>query len=1297
MKSPMGYCTSAPLFTHATPSLLRRQAASALVIKLLCLLLLTFSAAFLRAQANGSGEIQGTITDPSGASIPRATVTATNLATGVSTVRKTSRDGVYSLNPLQPGEYNVEVMAPGFQRLLQEHVTVDALQNLALNVKMTVGSDTQTITVSDAPPMLETNDASIGGTIENEMYSELPLSMGSAPRDPTAFQFLMPGVQEGSGRGVFGGSGQENLNEVYLDGVPVTNITAQGDSGPISAAVSVDAVDQFQVKTNGGGVGFGGVGVTNYTIKTGGNKLHGSVFDYVRNTLFDSWGYFSKVPSANGYARKPGEHQNSYGVSLGGPILKDKFFFFGTYEGFHYTKISNTPQYITVPTLRERTGDFTELYGTATPSLYDPTIAQSGTRNSPFQGLLNGLPTYNVVDSSKFSSVSAYLAQALPAPTNGATQNNYLAGLPLENEDYRLDSRLDYSISGRHQISLTGVGGANGYGHQPNYKTQQQLPFPYAVGNFMNARTASAVFTYTYVASQATVNSFKYGFTRNWGPGFAPSDNTKFTAAKAGIGNLPKGNASNVMPNVQFGYNTATNAAAPFSWAGSGDTGGGGTNTFTIIDNLTFVRGRHNATLGFQYQWLETNGNTYGTYSNSLELDFNASDTECLGACTNVVGNAYASFLVGAVYRGRVEAQSITTIGGRYRPFAPYVNDNWRVNSRLTLDLGLRWDYLQPYHEVLNRIAFLDGSKINPAVGIPGVLAYAGHGAGPNPLYSPYICQCDTPVRSHVNNLEPRFGATFSLDKKTVLRGGFGIMTTHAGGVGGRAGATVGTGTSEFAATSVWAQNGSTGAPAFYLNPGLQGRPDSQNPADGNASIPTWTVPGDNLNPLGTAGNYNPAAGNPYGCTLAGDGSGACAPQPLNYADPNYGGRGPQFMNWNFGVQRMINKAAVLSINYAGSQTHFLANGGNRGYALNEVSPDYLIPLNSLLQSTAKASASQVAMVIPGYHLPYQGFTGPNATVLKSLSPFPQFLNNADLWGQTGNSNYNSLQVSIVQRPWHGISGMFNYTWSKSIDDTHGHRSQFPIGPQHGNFTKFYPSDRVDRGLGTYDQRNAFNTTFVLRSPFGAGGYGASHFVVRQVAGGWSLSGIYKRRAGTPLQITNGSPCNSGSNGGQGTCLPDYAPGFDARNARVNGSYGHAPGSNASNIQRVQYLNPAAFQCPDNAPCNTANGSWKIGNISKSAPDGLTGPGWWDVDLGIRRSFQLHESAGWKLKMDVSADVINVTNSTFFNLANGSSAWGNCPVGATLATCTFLAYGTVGGQNNSVPPRDWQFSGRFTF
>src|SRR6185312_8796035 len=221
------------------------------------------------AQSTSGGGIKGLVTDPQGAVVRDAKITATATETGVATSTTSNGSGQYVLQPLQPGDYNIEVVAKGFQRLLQQNVTVDNATILGLPLKLTVGGGEQTVTVTDAPPFLNTTDASLGGTIENELYSELPLSMNGGPRDPTAFQYLMPGVQEnpananGTGAnngnsGIYGGSGQTNLNENYIEGIPVTNVAQQGGNNSITNAVSVDAVDQFSVITSGAGVQFGG-------------------------------------------------------------------------------------------------------------------------------------------------------------------------------------------------------------------------------------------------------------------------------------------------------------------------------------------------------------------------------------------------------------------------------------------------------------------------------------------------------------------------------------------------------------------------------------------------------------------------------------------------------------------------------------------------------------------------------------------------------------------------------------------------------------------------------------------------------------------------------------------------------------------------------------------------------------------------------------------------------------------------------------------------------------------------------
>ena len=1374
------------------------QCCSLFVCLMLCCGMALWGGLALHAQSTAGGGIQGTITDPTGAVVRDAEVTATNTDTGVATTKKTNNDGVYSMI-LQVGPYNVEVVAKGFSRHLQENVSVDNASMLGLNIKLSVGGASETITVTDAPSPLDTTDATLGGTIENDLYSQLPLSMNGGPRDPTAFQYLMPGVQEnpdnntGQGTnngnsGIYGGTGQTNLNENYIEGVPVSSIAQQGSSVPVMNAVSVDAVNQFSVQTSGASTSFGGAGVTNYTINSGGNQYHGTVFDFVRNTMFDTWGYFAKVANAEtGIAVKPGEHQNNYGGSLGGPIMKDKLFFFGSYEGYVGSRVTNTPSYITVPTCAERglaydakghctvvTGvyNFTDVLGSQAAYLNDPTSGGYGSRQA-YQGLLNGIGTNNVVPPSAISPISQYLASALPLPTNGATQTNYLASLPLGTSNYDIDVRLDYTLNTRNKFSVLGLGGLVGYGKGlPDYPNQSQLPIPYASGAYEAQKTATGILSYTYIVSQTMINSLKYSYTRSWGEGFSLTDSTQAAAnahssfcslpgqslgpcnsTAAGINNLPAGNAANSMPSVTFHNDSSAppipgNEKPQPAWASTASTGPTAQNSYTVIDNLQWTHGRHNIQFGAQVQWLEANGGNpaVGGYSNTLNLTADANDTAGPTCTTgsplypNCNGDAFASFLVGVYSNGSVTAKVINEVGGRFRPMAPYVQDNWQVSPKLTLNLGFRYDYLQPYHEVKDRLSFLNVNTINPIVGIPGVIEFAGFpNASPTPAYAPYICHCTTPVHPYNKNFEPRLGFAYAYTPATVFSANFGIQLTHAGGAGGGATAAGGSGNSgEFQQTTTYSQGGTNSTPAFFLNPLIPANsspaavetPPSQGtqpqlttgygPAvpcvtAGTCSpfstFPPWTLPGITVNPLASTGNYpfGPVFAdhlNDYVCNTSDNKT--CNAQGVNFADPYYGGRGPQLITYAFSIQHMINKKAVLTVSYSGSETHFLSGGGGRGYANNEFSPDYnrLIGTDYSTGGSYTGATPSGGVITAASNFPYPLYNGTGATIGQSLRPFPQFKTMSDLWGDTGNSNYNSLQMLLVQRPWHNLSGTIGYTRQKQIDDTGNHRSEFPIGPQDGNFTKLYSANEIDRGLGQNDQTNKLDVTWVYAFPIGRGqAFFATNRLMGLIGGGWQLSGIYRYRDGYPLQITNNQGCmsnaigvgNLGSSPAPAglTCLPDYSPTFDKRQVRINGRWGRGPGSNAVNFNTISYINPQAFQCVDSYAANPTytcgsvsepNITTKIGNVARSAPDGLHGPGWWDVQMGLRRTFNIHESAKANITFQFEADVDTLFNSTFFNI--NSTAWQG--IGNT-------SFGQVNGQNRSIPPRDFQFAGRFRF
>ncbi|MGH9721234.1 MAG: carboxypeptidase regulatory-like domain-containing protein, partial [Bryobacteraceae bacterium] len=293
--------------------------------------------AVLPAQIGGSGTIRGTVSDPSGAVIPGATVKAIHIATGVETARETTMAGLYAIAPLTAGAYRVTASAAGFRTIMQEQIVVDALSVVEINLKLEVGATTESVTVTAAPPELNTADPRMGQTMRNDMYTALPLSMSGSPRNPAAFIYLLPGVQEGGTFGYING-GQSFSKDVYLEGLPITDAVRQGESRALQFGVSVEAVEQFQVETSGQSVEFNGQGSENYTIKSGTNALHGSAYEYLRNTKLDARGFFSPT--------RPTQHQNQYGFTIGGPIRRNKIFFFGSYDGYKY-RVSNPFRFVT--------------------------------------------------------------------------------------------------------------------------------------------------------------------------------------------------------------------------------------------------------------------------------------------------------------------------------------------------------------------------------------------------------------------------------------------------------------------------------------------------------------------------------------------------------------------------------------------------------------------------------------------------------------------------------------------------------------------------------------------------------------------------------------------------------------------------------------------------------------------------------------------------------------------------------------------------------------------------------------
>jgi hypothetical protein len=1273
---------------------------SFLTLLLLCLGLIPPA----HAQTGGQGGIQGTVSDNTGAAIPNATVTATNVDTGVATTRQTTGAGLYTISPILPGTYSVTATAQGFDKVLQKNLTVNALTLTPLDIKLTVGSAAEEVTVTTAPPQLETTNATLGLTIENEAYSNLPLIMNGSQRDPTAFGTLAPGAQGGARLPLIGGTGNY-LGQLYLDGLPAQTVSQQGDNRLVSQSITVDAVDQMQVVTSTPPAEYSGAGAENFTLKSGGLQYHGSVADFIRNTSLDAW-QFSKG------ATKPVDHQNELSATFGGHVPGTKrVFFFVAYDRYH-NRTYNNPQGYTIPTPLELSGDFTELNGgvgtgglTGTGAnnpafLFDPTTTScsgSTCTRQPFMGTKNGIPTYNVIPANYISPIAKAMQQWIPAPTNPNTlTSNYTSGYPGGFDNWVIDYRVDFQISPNHRISTVGAMGTVNYLNNVN---SPFLPLPYTGGDLANIYPKVFDAEDAYTLTNSIVNQLKFGYTRfyqnihNYTQG-SPT----YSIAKLGVSNLPAGQAGDEFPGATFSTTTKFGTAQQY-WTGttSGPSGSVATqittpNNYAVVDNLAWVKGAHSLTFGVTLQWQQINNANPATYTGVLGMTYNANNTAQFTGSSDVAtssGYSYASYLLGAVGgTPSLGLQPVSEVGGRYFTIAPYVEDTWKVTSKFTIDAGLRWDYLPPYHEVKNRWSFLNPNITNPATGSPGALQFAGDYGG-----SPASCGCRTPVQTYWQNWGPRVGITYQTDSKTVFRVGGGRVFSQGGGVGGRGGAFNGTGQLGFNVTATGPSEVTTGmgaGPSFYLNNSsyFQSIGLANTDLFGKGYVyPTPPSPGPATQALNT-GHYVDGAGVHH-----------FTAQAMSYADPYFSSRAPDFMFYNAGFQRAMTNNMTFALNYVGNQSHHLINSTNtgtgtaRGFWSNQLDPRYLVglgaaidPVKNLPLLTAPANSTNVAKAqslmsginFPAYFVAAANAGDTTATIAQGLTAFPQYSGVSDTWGNVGNFSYNSLQVTLEQRFAHGLTFNFNYTWARNVGDDGPYRTGFalPSGSVSGT-TRSYKMNRIDRSETTVATPNAIHAFGVWQLPFGRGhNLGSGNGFVSALVSGWQLSSIYTYGSGTPVQIVT-TGCTAPL---QGQCMPDVNPNY-SHSPRINGGYGSGPnGRTAANLNSISYIDKTAFQAAAFVNPNTASNITKlnlIGNVPRTGAFDLRNPSQWNIDAGLRRSIPIFREMAFVFE----ANAFNMLNHTLFNSPN--------------ATFGSAAFGQISGASNK--PRSFEVAGHINF
>jgi len=1328
------------------------------------------------AAAQAGGAIEGTVTDTNGAVIPYATVTATDVSTGVSTTRATTSAGFFSITLLTPGKYTVTVSKPGFEMFNQENFIVDNEHVSAFNPILKVGAQSVTVTVTDTPPALETANANLGGLMRSSVITELPLMLvtvgaSAQQRDITAVSNLLPGAQLPAGGRVsqFDGMPQRTA-EMYLDGMAMTIASAQAENRNVYNVVPLESIDQVQVLTSGYPAEFQGAGVLSLSTRSGGTQYHGAIYGLVRNTDFDAWTFSAKCgtpgqPLAAQYTgcgntakaivggvlttvagSKPGEHQDEYGITGGGPVKfphvvagHEKLFFYGSYTRFRQT-IGVNPSAVTIPTTLMQQGNFSELLAGNNTSgvnypIYDPTTQTTCTLHNtggvpcryqygygPGTGVgANGNPvligTPNVIPAGEISPEMKYWSSFLPTPSNNATGaivNNYLGGTPTGYNNWLWSARGDYDISDKNRLFVLF---ADGDRVSVPYNGSSVLPLPYMTSYLAHVKGHFAEVQESYTISPNLSNQIRYGYDYFGGPPIMNATNgvTKYEPAAAGITGLPAGQASTDFPSVSFsGSNDAT------TWNNGSASYTSISRTYEVVDNVLWTKGRNAFSFGFQYQWEQTNADAADSASLQLTLPMSTNETANLASASSYASNsgyAYASWMIGAIGSPTVTQQPFSVYGMRFHPFSPYFQDDYKVSPTLTLNLGLRWDYFPTYREVLNRWSFLNPTVANPITGNQGALEFAGNwggSGGPN-------CNCTSPVNNWHKNFGPRVDFAYALNNKTVIRGAYSIMYTHAGGVGGGS-SNDGTGLSGFQVATPFTDSYS-GA-SFYLNT------NSAFPTSGGGNV---TGPNSNFGGAGfafpsvtsvniTAASAGVLSGN-YVCsgqTIApcyGKTSGYATASSISYADPYRGSRAPEIQYINFGVQRELTNAMTISVNYVGTLGHLLPGNNNlRGLQSNQINPTYLstIGVTNLNLAATPANVATVNAAC-GNCLPstpyftaangYEAAAALNSTptIGHMLTWMPQYSGVTDSFEVSANAEYNALQLSLIQTLSKGLTFAVHYTYSKTIDDDGTVRSGWPIPvsafASYGPTTAF-AADRMDRSRSASDLPQLLTVFGTYKLPFGKGGIGADNRFVRWAAGGWEISAIYQDASGLPLPIV-GSAASVAQNFGQGQVMMDYNPNFHG-SPRINGKWGSA--STAVNLGTLPYIQgyissttagmgtsvvsgttntstPVACASSVGPFCNTQTGT--IGDTARVAPYGLRGPDIYRLTGSLNRTFDITE----RVKFIFRVDCNNVTNHvTFGNLV------GNQEIVVNPTSATF---GTVNQASNDS--RAFQFQGRIRF
>jgi hypothetical protein len=730
----------------------------------LSILLLFTTMAFGQAD---QGTITGVVKDSTGAAIPNAQVSLTNTDTNLVLETKSNASGIFIFSPVKIGNYELSAAAQGFSTVTQQHLELNVQQRLNVPVTLNPGSVMQTVTVNTAPPLLQTQDASLGQVVSTRTINDTPLVGRNWVYIAQLTTGVVPGNgSRGSGEGDFSANGQrEEQNDFILDGVDNNTDTEDFLNGASYVVrPPPDALSEFKVQTSNYSAEFGhsAGAVINATVKSGTNQVHGDFWEYFRNDALDARDYFA--------TSIPEYRQNQFGATLGFPIIRNKLFFFGDTEANRI--VEGYPTTISVPTALERTGNFSELLnpainGTGIPiQLYQPGSAGGvgGTATLSCNG------QNNVFCPGQMSQVALNILKMYPLPNanNGAVYNNYNVNLNTTHNTFQWDTRMDWNISPKDQA----------FGRFSYSNMHQFAPSPlgstldgwYGDGNNANIGENFAG-SETHVFNPNLVNEFRIGY--NYGnfteKQFNPNTNVSQTLGLGGIPFTPgQGGLVNVSPSGINGFGT------PYYYPTLENE-----HVLEFLDNLTKIVGNHALKFGVDFQRVNTSELqpviATGAYN------YNGQYTGIPGVPNT--GSGVADFLANEQISATTGVANYTNNHRWVR--SAYGQDDWRATPKLTINLGLRYDFFGPKTDDQNKQANFYPGQLGTGTGTGSfVLPASQQGAVPSQFLTLLaqnnvtVAYSNNPslVDSQKFNFAPRVGFSYSVNDRTVVRAGYGIF-----------------------------------------------------------------------------------------------------------------------------------------------------------------------------------------------------------------------------------------------------------------------------------------------------------------------------------------------------------------------------------------------------------------------------------------------------------------------------------------------------------------------------------------